>query len=74
MVERFIKIIKQGLMVMATTNVQSWDLLLHMIFFGYRCGIQTNIKYSRLMVFVGYAPKLTIDNNINRLHDFFMNL
>jgi hypothetical protein len=34
MVERLIKIIKQGLMVMVTTNIQSWDLLLPMILLG----------------------------------------
>jgi hypothetical protein len=39
MVERLTKTIKQGLMVMATTNIQSWDLLLPMILFGYQCGI-----------------------------------
>jgi hypothetical protein len=71
MVERLIKTIKQGLMVMATTNIQSWNLLLPMIFFGYQCGIQTNTKYSPFMVFTRCAPKLTIDNTLNRLHDVF---
>jgi hypothetical protein len=71
MVERLIKTIKQGLMVMATTNIQNWDLLLPIILFGYQCGIQTNTKYSPFMVFTRCAPKLTIDNNLNRLHDVF---
>lgn len=71
MVERLIKIIKQGLMVKVTTNIQSWDLLLPMILFGYQCGIQTNTKYSPFIVLARCSLKLTIDNNLNRLHDVF---
>ncbi len=39
--------------------------------FGYQCGIQTNTKYSPFIVLARCSPKLTIDNNLNRLHDVF---
>jgi phosphopentomutase len=35
MVERLIKTIKHGLTVMVVTNIQDWDLVLLIIFFGY---------------------------------------
>ncbi len=41
------------------------------IFFGYRCGIQANTKYSPFMVLTGRTPRFTIDNNLNGLCDVF---
>jgi transposase InsO family protein len=35
MVERLIKTIKHGLIIMVVTNIQDWDLLLPRILFGY---------------------------------------
>jgi transposase InsO family protein len=35
MVERLIKTIKHGLIVMAVTNIHDWDSFLPKIFFGY---------------------------------------
>jgi hypothetical protein len=71
MVERLIKTIKHKLTIMASTNIQDWDLLLPKILFGYQCGIQANMKYSPFMVLIGHMPRLTIDNNFNSLCDVF---
>jgi hypothetical protein len=71
MVECLIKTIKQSLIVMATTNINSWDLLLLQILFGYPCVIQANTKYSPFMVLIGCTSRLTIDNNFNGLCDVF---
>jgi hypothetical protein len=71
MVERFIKTIKQGLTIMVIANINSWDLLLPWIFFGYCCGIQTSTKYSPFMVLTRCTPRLIIDNNFNGLCDIF---
>ncbi len=70
-VECLIKTIKHRLTIMATTNIQDWDLLLPRILFGNRCGIQANTKYSPFMVLIGCMPRLTIDNNISGLCDAF---
>jgi hypothetical protein len=67
MVEHLIKTIKHGLIVMAATNMQDWDLLLPRIFFGYQCGIQASTKYSPFMVLTSRMPRLTIDNNLRGL-------
>jgi hypothetical protein len=56
---------------MATTNIQDWDLLLPRILFGYRWGIQANMKYFPFMVLTGRMPILTIDNNFSGLCDVF---
>jgi hypothetical protein len=54
---------------MATTNIRDWDLLLTRIFFGYRCGIQANTKYSPFLVLTSRMPRLTIDNSLSGLCD-----
>jgi len=71
MVECLIKIIKHGLTIMATTNIQDWDLFLPRILFGYQCGIQANTKYSPFMVLISHTPRLTINNNLRGLCDVF---
>jgi len=71
MVERLIKTIKHKLKIMATTNIQNWDLLLPRIFFGYQCGIQANTNYFPFMVFTSCTPRLTINNNLSGLCDVF---
>ncbi len=71
MVERLIKTLKQGLIIMAPININSWDLLLPWILFGYCCGIQANTKYSSFMVLIRCTPRLTIDNNFNGFCDVF---
>jgi hypothetical protein len=71
MVERLIKTIKHGLTIMVATNIQDWDLLLPRIFFGYRCGIEANTKYSPFMVLTGRMLRFTIDNNLSGLCDVF---
>jgi hypothetical protein len=49
-VEKMIKMLKHGLVVVFSTNIQRWDVQVPRILFGYRCGIQTNIKYSPYMI------------------------
>jgi hypothetical protein len=56
---------------MVVTNIRDWDLLLTRIFFGYRCGIQANTKYSPFFVLTGCTPRLTIDNSLSGLCDVF---
>ncbi len=56
---------------MVIANINSWDLLLPWIFFGYCCGIQTSTKYSPFMVLTRCTPRLIIDNNFNGLCDIF---
>jgi hypothetical protein len=56
---------------MATTNIQDWDSFLPKILFGYRCGIQANMKYSPFLVLTGRMPRLTIYNSLNGLCDVF---
>jgi hypothetical protein len=70
-VEHLLKTIKHKLTVMAATNIRDWDLLLARIFFGYRCGIQANTKYSPFLVFTGCTPRLTINNSLSGLCDVF---
>jgi len=67
MVEKMIKTLQHGFMVVSSYDVQKWDVHVPRILFGYRCGIQSNTKFSPYMILIGRSPRLTIDNNINTL-------
>jgi hypothetical protein len=71
MVERLIKTIKHGITMLSATpkNVDYWDEQLAKVMFGYRCGIQTNIKFSPFMILIGRTPCLKVDNY---LHSFIV--
>jgi hypothetical protein len=60
-----IKTLKHGLIVVSTGNIQSWDVQIPRILFGYHCGIQTNTRYSPYMIMTNMTPRLTIDNRLN---------
>jgi len=69
MVERMIKTIKHGIIVLAATpsNVDYWDEHLTKILFGYRCGIQASTKFSPFMILTGRTPCLRVDNYLHVL-------
>jgi len=64
MAECLIKTIKHGITVLSTTpeNADCWDEQLAKVMFGYRCGIQTGIKFSPFMILTGRTPRLKVDN------------
>ncbi len=41
------------------------------MFFGYRCGIQTNIKFFPLVVLIGRTPRLKVDDQLCMLTQTF---
>jgi hypothetical protein len=67
MAECLIKTIKHGITVLSTTpkNADCWDEQLAKVMFGYRCGIQTGIKFSPFMILTGRTPRLRVDNYPN---------
>jgi hypothetical protein len=69
MVERLIKTIKHGIMVLPTTpkNANYWDEQLAKVMFGYRCEIQANTKFSPFMILIGHTPHLKADNYLHSL-------
>jgi hypothetical protein len=69
MVERLIKIIKHGITMLSTTpeNVDCWNELLVKVMFAYRCGIQTNTKFSPFMILIRHTPCLRVDNYLHSL-------
>ncbi len=64
-----IKTIKHGITVLAATpaNMDCWDQQLAKVLFGYRCGIQTNTKFSPFMILTGRTPRLRVDNYLQAL-------
>jgi len=69
MAKHLIKIIKHGITVLSTTpeNVDCWDEQLVKVMFGYRCGIQTNTKFSPFMILIRHTPRLRVDNYLHSL-------
>jgi hypothetical protein len=69
MAERMIKTIKHGIIVLVATpaNMDCWDQQLAKVLFGYRCGIQTNTKFSSFMILTGRTPRLRADNYLQAL-------
>ncbi len=69
MVERMIKTIKHGIIVLATNpaNVDYWDEHLAKVLFRYRCGVQASTKFSPFMVLTGRAPRLRANNYLSAL-------
>jgi hypothetical protein len=65
MVEKKIKTIKHGFMVVSSFDVQKWDVQVLRILVWYQCGIQSSTKFSPYMIFIGRTPRSTIDNNLN---------
>jgi hypothetical protein len=69
MVERLIKTIKHGIIVLFATpqNIDSWDEQFAKVMFGYRCGIQASTKFSPFMIVTGRTPRLRADNYLHSL-------
>jgi len=69
MAKRMIKTIKHGVTVLVATpaNMDCWDQQLAKVLFGYRCGIQTNTKFSLFMILTGQTPRLRADNYLQAL-------
>jgi hypothetical protein len=67
MVERLVKTLKHGLIVLfiSIKHVLNWDE--HFILFGHRCGIQTNIEFSLHMILTNLTPRLQINNFLSPL-------
>jgi hypothetical protein len=69
MVECLIKIIKHGITMLSVTseNVVCWDEQLVKVMFGYRCEIQTSIKFFPLMILTRHTPRLRANNYLHSL-------
>ncbi len=67
MVERMIKTLKHGFLVVSSSNVQKWAVQVPRILFAYHCGIHNSAKYSPYMILIGRTPRLTIDNKLSNL-------
>jgi hypothetical protein len=69
MVERLIKTIKHGIIVLSTTpkNVDCWDEQLAKVMFGYRCGIQAITKFSPFMIMIRCTPHFKANNYLHSL-------
>jgi hypothetical protein len=48
-------------------NVDCWDEQLAKVMFGYKCGIQANIKFSPFMIMIRCTPRLRADNYLHSL-------
>ncbi len=55
--------------ILSTTpeNANYWDEQLTKAMFGYRCGIQTSIKFSPLMILTRRTPQLRVDNYLHSM-------
>jgi len=64
-----IKTIKHGITVLAATpgSTDCWDDHLAKILFGYRCGVQTSMRFSPFMILTGRTPRLRADNYLHAL-------
>ncbi len=73
MVERIIKTLKHGLIVLFVTleRIRNWDKHLPKILFKYQCGIQTSTKFFPHMLLIGKTFKLRADNFLNPLVQTF---
>jgi hypothetical protein len=69
MAERLIKTIKHGITVLSVIpdNANCWDEQLARVMFGYRCAIQSSMKYSPFMILTGRTPHLRADNYLDSL-------
>jgi hypothetical protein len=69
MAECLIKIIKHGITILFATpeNVGYWDEQLTKVMFGYRCGIQTNTKFSPFMIMTRCTPCFRVHNYLHSL-------
>jgi len=69
MAKRLIKTIKHGIMVLSAIpeNANCWDEQLAKVMFGYRCGIQSSMKFSPFMILTGRTPRLRADNYLHSL-------
>ncbi len=64
-----IKTIKHSITVLAANpaNVNCWDQQLAKVLFGYRCGVQSSMKFSPFMVLTSRTPHLRADNLLQGL-------
>jgi hypothetical protein len=62
-----VKTLKHGLTIIyATSNhAQTWDEHLPLIMFGYRCGVQLNIKFSPHMILINHTPNFALDYKLH---------
>ncbi len=69
MAERLIKTIKHGITVLsaAPNNANCWDEQLAKVMFGYRCEIQSNMKFSPFTILTRRTPRLRADNYLHSL-------
>jgi hypothetical protein len=69
MAERLIKTIKHGITVLSAIpeNANCWDEQLAKVMFGYRCEIQSSMKFSPFMILTGRTPRLRADNYLHSL-------
>ncbi len=68
-----IKTIKHGITMLSKLPkyAKSWDSQLQWVLFGYRCGMQANIKFSPFMILTGCTFKLKVDNHLSMLTQEF---
>ncbi len=58
-----VKTLKHGLTIIYATSdhAQIWDEHLPRILFGYKCGVQLNIKFSPHMILIGHTLNFALD-------------
>jgi hypothetical protein len=69
MINRIIKIIKHGIIILLATleHIHSWDKQLARVLFGYCCGIQANRNFSPFMILTRRTSKLKTNNYLQAL-------
>jgi hypothetical protein len=69
MAKRLIKTIKHDITMLFATpeNANCWDEQLAKVMFGYKCKIQTSIKFSPFMILIRCTPRLRADNYLHSL-------
>lgn len=69
--ERLVKTLKHGLTIIFITSnhAQTWGEILPRILFGYKCGVQLNIKFSPHMILTSHIPNFALDRKL-RVNNF----
>ncbi len=73
MIERLIKTIKHGIIVMSTLqdNTKTWDFQLPRVLYRYQCGVHANNFFYLFMVLIGRTLRLKANNFLNWLTQTF---